>query len=64
LLTALAVKVSLRFASASSVSHNIKDLKWPFAIDVVNEETQLKSLEHVVDRAGLKTAPRLEKIFD
>ena len=31
---------------------------------VVNEETQLKSLEHVIDRAGLKAAPRLDKIFD
>jgi len=39
-------------------------LKWPFAIDVVNVETQLKSLEHVVDRIGLKAAPRLDKIFD
>jgi len=39
-------------------------LKWPFAIGVVNEETQLKSLKHVVDRAGLKAAPRLDKIFD
>ena len=31
---------------------------------VVSEEIQLKSLEHVVDRAGLKDAPRLEKVFD
>ncbi len=31
---------------------------------VVNEETQLKSLEHVIDRAGLKAPPRLDKIFD
>jgi NitT/TauT family transport system substrate-binding protein len=31
---------------------------------VVNEETQLKSLEHVIDRAGLKAAARLDKIFD
>src|SRR5882724_6478870 len=31
---------------------------------VVNEETQLKSLEHVIERAGLKAAPRLDKIFD
>jgi hypothetical protein len=39
-------------------------LKWPFANGVVNAETQLKSLEHVVDRIGLKAAPRLDKIFD
>ena len=31
---------------------------------VVNEELQRKSLEHVIDRAGLKEPPRLEKIFD
>jgi len=31
---------------------------------VVNEETQLESLEHVIDRAGLKAAARLDKIFD
>jgi len=31
---------------------------------VVGEEIQLKSLEHVIDRAGLKAAPRLDKIFD
>jgi ABC-type nitrate/sulfonate/bicarbonate transport system substrate-binding protein len=31
---------------------------------IVNEETQRKSLEHVVDRSGLKEPPRLEKIFD
>src|SRR6266508_5183013 len=31
---------------------------------VVSEEIQGKSLEHVIDRAGLKAAPRLDKIFD
>ena len=31
---------------------------------VVNEELQRKSLEHVIDRAGLKEQPRLDKIFD
>lgn len=31
---------------------------------IVTEEVQRKSLEHVVDRAGLKEAPRLDKIFD
>jgi NitT/TauT family transport system substrate-binding protein len=31
---------------------------------IVSEEIQRKSLEHVVDRAGLKEPPRLEKIFD
>jgi NitT/TauT family transport system substrate-binding protein len=30
----------------------------------VNEEIQRKSLEHVVERAGLKEPPKLEKIFD
>ena len=30
---------------------------------IVNEEIQRKSLEHVVDRAGLKEPPRLEKIL-
>jgi NitT/TauT family transport system substrate-binding protein len=31
---------------------------------VVNEELQRKSLEHVIERAGLKEPPRLDKIFD
>ena len=31
---------------------------------IVNEEIQRKSLEHVIERAGLKEPPRLEKIFD
>jgi NitT/TauT family transport system substrate-binding protein len=31
---------------------------------IVNDEIQRKSLEHIVDRAGLKEPPRLEKIFD
>jgi len=31
---------------------------------IVSEEIQRKSLEHVVDRAGLKEPPRLDKIFD
>jgi NitT/TauT family transport system substrate-binding protein len=31
---------------------------------IVSEEIQRKSLEHVVDRAGLKQPPRLDKIFD
>jgi NitT/TauT family transport system substrate-binding protein len=31
---------------------------------IVSEEIQRKSLEHIVDRAGLKEPPRLEKIFD
>jgi ABC-type nitrate/sulfonate/bicarbonate transport system substrate-binding protein len=31
---------------------------------IVSEEIQRKSLEHIVDRAGLKEAPRLDKIFD
>ena len=30
----------------------------------VNEEIHRKSLEHLVDRAGIKEPPRLEKIFD
>jgi len=31
---------------------------------IVSEEIQRKSLEHIVDRAGLKEPPRLEMIFD
>jgi ABC-type nitrate/sulfonate/bicarbonate transport system substrate-binding protein len=31
---------------------------------VVSEEIQRKSLEHVIERAGLKESPRLDKIFD
>jgi NitT/TauT family transport system substrate-binding protein len=31
---------------------------------IVSEEIQRKSLEHVIDRAGLKEPPRLDKIFD
>lgn len=31
---------------------------------IVSEEIQAKSLEHVVERAGLKTPPRLDRIFD
>ena len=31
---------------------------------IVSDEIQRRSLEHVVDRAGLKDAPRLDKIFD
>src|SRR5258708_3661771 len=31
---------------------------------MVSEEIQRKSLEHVVDRVGLKEPPRLDKIFD
>jgi ABC-type nitrate/sulfonate/bicarbonate transport system substrate-binding protein len=31
---------------------------------IVSEEIQAKSLEHVVERAGLKAPPRLDRIFD
>ena len=31
---------------------------------IVGEEIQRKSLEHVIDRVGLKEPPRLDKIFD
>ena len=31
---------------------------------IVSEEIQIKSLEHVVERAGLKAPPRLDRIFD
>jgi NitT/TauT family transport system substrate-binding protein len=31
---------------------------------MVSEEIQRKSLEHVIDRVGLKEPPRLDKIFD
>jgi NitT/TauT family transport system substrate-binding protein len=48
------------------VTARIYDLMRPSLTQdgIVNEETQRKSLEHVVDRAGLKEPPRLEKIFD
>jgi sulfonate transport system substrate-binding protein len=31
---------------------------------IVSEEIQRKSLEHVIDRVGIKEPPRLDKIFD
>ena len=31
---------------------------------IVSEEIQRKSLEHVIDRVGLKEPPRLDKVFD
>ena len=31
---------------------------------IVSEEIQRKSLEHIVDRAGLKEPPKLERTFD
>ena len=31
---------------------------------IVSEEIQRKSLEHIVDRAGFKEPPRLDRIFD
>lgn len=48
------------------VTARIYDLMRPSLTQdgIVNEEIQRKSLEHVVDRAGLKEPPRLEKIFD
>jgi NitT/TauT family transport system substrate-binding protein len=48
------------------VAASIYDLMRPSLTQdgIVSEETQLKSLEHVIERAGLKDPPRLEKIFD
>ena len=48
------------------VAARIYDLMRPSLTQdgIVSEETQLKSLEHVIERAGLKDPPRLEKIFD
>jgi hypothetical protein len=48
------------------VTARIYDLMRPSLTQdgIVNEEIQRKSLEHVIDRAGLKEQPRLEKIFD
>ncbi|HEY1233199.1 MAG TPA: hypothetical protein VGH22_07455, partial [Candidatus Binatia bacterium] len=31
---------------------------------IVSEDIQRKSLDHIVDRAGLKEPPRLDKIFN
>ena len=44
----------------------IYDLIWPGMTQegVVSDQIQRKSLEHVVERAGLKDPPRLDKIFD
>jgi len=48
------------------VAARIYDLMRPSLTQdgIVSEEIQLKSLEHVIERAGLKDPPRLEKIFD
>ncbi len=63
------VKVPVQFPSISpavSAFARIYDLMRPSPTqdDIVNEQIQRKSLEHTVDRAGLKEPPRLERIFD
>ena len=48
------------------VGDKIYDLMRPSLTQdgIVSEEIQRESLEHVVDRAGLKEPPRLDKIFE
>lgn len=66
-LRAQSIAILTRFLKTKEdAAAKIYDLMRPsLAQDgTVNEEIQRKSLEHVVERAGLKEPPRLEKIFD
>jgi NitT/TauT family transport system substrate-binding protein len=66
-LRAQSIAILTRFLKTKEdAATKIYDLMRPsLAQDgTVNEEIQRKSLEHVVERAGLKEPPRLEKIFD
>jgi NitT/TauT family transport system substrate-binding protein len=61
------IEILTRFLrTKEDAAAKIYDLMRPSltANGTVSEEIQRKSLEHVVDRAGLKEPPRLEKIFD
>jgi len=61
------IEILTRFLrTKEDAAAKIYDLMRPSltADGTVSEEIQRKSLEHVVDRAGLKEPPRLEKIFD
>lgn len=61
------VEILMRFLRTKEDAVNkIYDLMRPSLTQegIVSEETQRKSLEHVVDRAGLKEPPRLDRIFD
>jgi NitT/TauT family transport system substrate-binding protein len=61
------VAILARFLrTKEEVAARIYDLMRPSLTQdgIVSEEIQLKSLEHVIERAGLKDPPRLEKIFD
>ena len=64
---AQSIAVLARFLrSKEDTTGRIYDLMRPSVTQdgIVNEEIQRRSLEHIVDRAGLKEPPRLEKIFD
>jgi len=66
-LRAQSIAILTRFLKTKEdAATKIYDLMQPsLAQDgTVSEEIQRKSLEHVVERAGLKELPRLEKIFD
>ena len=66
-LRAQSIAILTRFLKTKEdAAAKIYDLMRPsLAQDgTVNEEIQRKSLEHVVERAGLKEPPKLEKIFD
>jgi len=61
------IEILTRFLrTKEDAAAKIYDLMRPSltANGTVSEEIQRQSLEHVVDRAGLKEPPRLEKIFD
>jgi len=61
------IEILTRFLrTKEDAAAKIYDLMRPSltANGTVSEDIQRKSLEHVVDRAGLKEPPRLEKIFD
>lgn len=66
-LRAPTIAILSRFLKTSvESSGKIYDLMRPSLTEdgIVNEEVQRKSLEHVIERAGLKEPPRLNKIFD
>jgi ABC-type nitrate/sulfonate/bicarbonate transport system substrate-binding protein len=66
-LRAQTVTLLTRFLKTpEEAARRIYDLMRPSLTQdgIVTEEIQRKSLEHVVDRAGLKAPPRLDKIFD
>ena len=55
-----------RYRTKEDAAVRIYDLMRPSLTQdgIVSEDIQRKSLEHIVDRAGVKEPPRLEKVFD